>query len=67
MNMKRVSEIDAYESEIYRYMALQRFYRDPEKWIGKWMLGKVVYLVYLAIPLVLYIWYYYIFLPWRDK
>lgn len=67
MNMYRLSGIGAYEREIDRFFAHQRFYRDPLMWIGKWMLGKVVYLVYLAIPLVLYIWYYYIFLPWKDK
>jgi len=67
MNMSRLSELDVYAREIDLYKANQNFFRDPSKWIGKWMLGKVVYLVYLAIPLVLYIWYYYIFLPWRDK
>ena len=67
MNMSRLSELDVYAREIDLFMANQNFFRDPSKWIGKWMLGKVVYLVYLAIPFVLYIWYYYIFLPWRDK
>ena len=55
MNMSRLSELDVYAREIDLFMANQNFFRDPSKWIGKWMLGKVVYLVYLAIPLVLYI------------
>jgi len=67
MNMNFFSNIDAHEREFGRYMASQTFYEDPLKWIGKRMLGKGVYLVYMVIPLVLYFWYYYVFIRWRDK
>ena len=67
MNMNRLRALDAYEREMDRYRANQYFFRDPLKWIAKWMLGEVVYLLCLTIPFVLYIWYYYIFVPWRDK
>jgi hypothetical protein len=65
--MNRTNGIDGYERELGHSMARERYHRDPLKWIGKWMLGKVVCLVYLAMPLGLYIAYYYIFLPWKDK
>jgi hypothetical protein len=65
--MNRVSRIDAELEEIGRWEVHQQLYQNPLKWIGKWMLGKGVYLAYLALHLALYIWYHYIFLPWRDK
>jgi hypothetical protein len=67
MKMIRLSEIDAYEREIRRDMAIRSLYHDPLKWIGRWMLGKVVYLVYLAISFVLFISNYVILRLWRDK
>jgi len=50
-----------------RYVTQQNFYQNPLKWVGKWTVGRVVYLVYMGILLTLFLWYYYIFLPWRDK
>ena len=69
MNMNSIiSGFDTYQSGIDRFLVHQRFHEDPLKGIGKWMLGIVVYLAYMgAIPLVLFLWYYYIFLPWKDK
>ncbi len=67
MKMMRLSEIDAYEREIRHDIAIRSLYHDPLKWIGRWMLGKVVYLVYLAISFVLFISNYVILRLWRDK
>lgn len=67
MHMNRISEISGVVRENERYAALQGFSQDPLKWIGKWMIGKVVYLLYLGILFVLFLWYYYVFLPWKDK
>lgn len=67
MSTNRISALEAMERETDRFDAFQGFYRDPAKWIGKWMLGRVVYLLYIAIPIVLYFWDDYIFIPWRDK
>jgi hypothetical protein len=50
-----------------RYLTQQNFYQNPLKWVGKWMVGRFVYLVYMGILVALFFWYYYIFLPWRDK
>jgi len=33
---------------------------------GKWVLGKIVYGLYLALRFALYIWYYDFFIQWRD-
>ena len=63
MKMMRLSEIDAYEREIRHDIVIRSLYHDPLKWIGRWMLGKVVYLGYLAISFVLFISYR----LWRDK
>jgi len=53
----------AYERSLSR----RRFYHHPVGWVGKWMIGGFVFGLYIAIPVALTIWYYYFFLPWRDK
>jgi hypothetical protein len=67
VNMKRISENGGFVREYDRYVTRQQLSQDPLKWLGKWMVGRVVYLVYMGILLALFFWYYYIFLPWRDK
>jgi hypothetical protein len=54
-------------TEYDRYAARQRFYRNPWKWVVKWTAGIIVYLLYVALRLLLYSWYNYVFLPWRDR
>jgi hypothetical protein len=67
MNMNRIGAITTYRREMDRFKFQQGFYRDPWKWMGKWMVGRVVHLLYTGIPIVLFLCYYYIFVPWRDK
>jgi hypothetical protein len=62
-----MNRIDASLQEIERADVHRLLYQDPLKWMGKWMVGKAVYLVYVALHLALYIWYHYIFIPWREK
>jgi hypothetical protein len=65
--MNRISEISGVVRENERHEALHRFSQGPLKWVAKWIVGKVVYLIYLGLLFVLFLWYYYVFLPWKDK
>ena len=50
-----MNRIDARLQEIEHAEVHRQLYQDPLKWIGKWMLVKSVYLVYVAVHLALYI------------
>jgi len=53
-------------AEYERSMSRVRFHRRPLHSSGKWVLGKIVYGLYLALRFALYIWYYDFFIQWRD-
>jgi hypothetical protein len=54
-------------AEYERSMSRVRFHQRPLPSSGKWIFGKIVYGLYLAIRFALYIWYYDFFIPWRDR
>jgi len=53
-------------AEYERSMSRVRFHQRPLHSSGKWIFGKIVYGLYLAIRFALYIWYYDFFISWRD-
>jgi len=54
-------------TEYERYVSYRRFLKNPLKWVGKWIAGNVMYGLYLVIPLVLFIVYYYVVRPWLEE
>lgn len=44
-----------------------RLYQHPWIWMGKWALGKIVFILYQAVRPTLYIGYYGFSEPWRDS
>jgi len=64
--MNRISRYEDMVAEYERSMSRVRFHRRPLHSSGKWVLGKIVYGLYLALRFALYIWYYDFFISWRD-
>jgi hypothetical protein len=64
--MNRISRYEDMVAEYERSMSRVRFHQRPLNSSGKWIFGKIVYGLYLAMRFALYIWYYDFFIPWRD-
>ena len=54
-------------TEYERYISHRRLLEDPLKWVGKRSVGGIVFALYMAILLVLYILYYYYFRQWIEN
>jgi hypothetical protein len=66
VNMKHSGKYNGWLTEYERSISRARFYEDPLRWIGKWMLGRIVCVLYKAIHFALFIGYYDFFRPWRK-
>jgi len=53
--------------EYGRYVSHHQLLEDPLKWVGKRSVGGIVFALYMALLLVLYILYYYHFRPWIEN
>lgn len=65
--MKRLSKYEDMIVEYERSMSRFRYQRRPLHWTGKWILGKIVYVLYLTFRFALDVLYYDIFRAWRDS
>ncbi len=53
--------------EYGRYVSYHQLLEDPLKWVGKRSVRGIVFALYMALLLVLYILYYYHFRPWIEN
>jgi len=53
--------------EYERYVARQRALEDPLKWVGKKSVGGIGFAIFMVMPLVLLVTYYYFFRPWIEN
>ena len=65
INMKYTVRYDQVLKEYEHSISRQRFRSNPWRWVGKWIIGKIVYALYMGLRTALFIGYYDIFIPWQ--
>jgi hypothetical protein len=65
VNMKNTVRYDLVLKQYEQSISRKRFRSHPYRWVGKWIIGKIVFALYMGIRAALFIGYYNIFIPWQ--